>query len=300
MKKGGLGRGLGALITESPPTEAPADAGAGERRVHLVAVDAVRAGRMQPRKTFDEAAIGELAASLKEHGILQPLIVRRTDDGAYELIAGERRLRAARAAGLSEVPVLVSDAAEANALELALVENLQREDLNPLEEAEAYRSLADTFGLTQEMIAQKVGRARATVTNPLRLLTLPDEVRQIVLEGRLSAGHAKVLSGLEIPEDQVFFARIAVNESLSVRGLEQRVERARRPPRKPRAVRHDIPPEHLAWLVDRLHALFGTRVRLVPSRTYANGKKARGSLEVEFFSNEELDRILQVLGIREE
>lgn len=299
MKRGGLGRGLGALIQDAVPAAAPpAPAADTEHRVSLLPVDNIRTNRYQPRHTFHDASIDELAASVREHGILQPLLVRRIE-GGYELIAGERRLRAARLAGLTEAPALISDAADATALELALVENIQREDLNPLEEAEAYRSLSDAFGMTQDQIAQRVGKARVTITNALRLLSLPDEVRQMVADDRLSAGHAKVLSGLDIPDDQVFFARIAINESLSVRALEQRIEKTRRSPRKPRAVRHDIPPDHVTWLVDRLHTLFGTSVRLTPSRTYANGKKAKGSMEIDFYSNEELDRILQVLGIGE-
>jgi ParB family chromosome partitioning protein len=280
------------MTTPPPP---PADA---ENRISLLPTGSIEVNQFQPRHTFHDASIDELAASVKEHGILQPLLVRRTADG-YELIAGERRLRAARLAGLAEVPVLITDAVDAAALELALVENIQREDLNPMEEAEAFRSLAETFGMTQDQIAQRVGKARATVTNALRLLALPEEVRLLVTEDKLSAGHAKVLSGLELSDDQVFFARIAVNESLSVRALEKRIEKTRRAPRKPRAVRHDIPPDHLAWLMERLHALFGTSVRLLPSRTYANGKKAKGSLEIDFYSNEELDRILQVLGVEE-
>jgi ParB family transcriptional regulator, chromosome partitioning protein len=261
-----------------------------------VPIGRVRPSPWQPRRAFEEEALNDLTASIRQRGVLQPLLVRAVE-GGYELIAGERRLRAATSAGLGEVPVLVLEAADHDSLELALTENLQRADLNVMEEAAGYQLLAERFALTQEQIADRVGKARASVANTLRLLLLPPEVRRLVSEGQLSAGHAKALTSLEIPEEQLLLARRAVDESLSVRAIEKLVLKARRAPRKPRATRSDIPPAHLADLSDRLHAHFGTSVRIAPSRTYANGKKGKGSIEIDFYSNEELDRILSILGV---
>jgi len=292
--KRGLGRGLGALINDGLQDERPAPS---ETAVRELPVAAIEANTQQPRRAFDAAALDELAASIRERGVLQPLLVRRLGGERYELIAGERRLRAAAAAGLARVPAMVIEAAERDALELALIENVQREDLGILEEAEAYQMLAERYGLTQEQIAERVGKARATVTNALRLLDLPADVRRLVAEGRLSAGHAKVLAGVASPEMQVLYAGRAIEENLSVRNLEKRIEREARPARKPRAARRDIPASHIGDLSDRLHAHFGSAVRLTSCRTYANGKKGKGTIEIDYYSSEDLDRILDVLGI---
>ncbi|MBN1557243.1 MAG: ParB/RepB/Spo0J family partition protein [Lentisphaerae bacterium] len=294
--KHGLGRGLSALIRDGSPAQPEDESPAGLRRLPL---DRIRPNRLQPRRAPADGALAELTASIREHGVLQPLLVRTCEDG-YELIAGERRLRAAGAAGLTEVPVVLMEAADRDALELALVENIQREDLNPVEEAEAYRTLARRFGLTQDQIADRVGKARSSVANALRLLALPDTVRALVADGSLSTGHAKALAALEIPEEQSLLARRAVREDLTVRALERLVRQATRPPRKPRATRDDVPPDHLARLSERLHAHFGTAIRITPTRTYANGKKAKGAIEIEFYSNDDLDRILTLLGLSDE
>jgi len=290
----GLGRGLEALIKDGTPSTPEQAAG-----IERVAAASIRKSPLQPRHEFDEEAMADLARSIREHGVLQPLLVRRRE-GAYELIAGERRLRAAGEAGLTEVPVIVMEVSDDDALELALIENLQREDLNPIEEAEAYRVLIETFGLTQEQAADRVGKARASVANSLRLLGLPETVKALVREDKLSEGHAKLLSGLEIPEEQVLYAQRTVKEGLSVRNLEALLRRARRALRKPRAVRSDLPADHLNYLSDELHGRFGTGVRIRPSRTYANGKKGKGTIEIDFYSNEELDRILEIMGIQGE
>ena len=299
MKRKGLGRGLGALIQDTQTNAAPEASEADANHVLHVAVDSVRANRWQPRHAFGEEELEELTASIRRRGILQPLLVRRSGDG-YELIAGERRLRAARQAGLTEVPVLVTETGDEGALEIALIENLQREDLNIVDEAEGYRVLGEKFGLTQEQIAERVGKGRASIANALRLLGLPQEVKALLSSDRLSAGHAKVLSGLEMAEEQLQFARMAVAENLSVRNLEDRIQKAHRPRRKPRTQRSDLPADHVSYLSDRLHSHFGTRVRLVPCKTYANGKKGKGSIEIDFYSNEELDRLLSLLGLNEE
>ena len=293
--KHGLGRGLDALIRNGV-APAPETATGGAQKI---AVKDIKASSLQPRRRFDEQSLGELADSIRHCGVLQPLLVRRAADG-YELIAGERRWRAATAAGVAEVPAIVMEAADHAALEMALVENLQRENLNVLEEADGYRVLADRFAMTQEQIAQRVGKSRAAVANVLRILDLPGEVKEMISADKLSAGHAKILAGLEIPDEQLSLAKQAVSESFSVRQLEKIVQRLKLAPRKPRATRSDIPAGHVTMLCDKLYSHFGTAVRLSPCRTYANGKKAKGTIEIDFYSNEDLDRILQILGINAE
>jgi ParB family chromosome partitioning protein len=295
--KHGLGRGLSALIKDVPDEKAPpaTEAQAGVARIP---VKRIRPSSWQPRRHFSREAMDELVATVRERGVLQPLLVRKK--GAdYELIAGERRWRAAAEAGLADVPAIVMEATDHDALELALVENLQRQDLNVIEEAEGYKLLADKFSLTQDEIAQRVGKARASVTNTLRLLSLPVQIRQFLSENLLSPGHAKVLLGVEIPEEQCKLAERVVQEGCSVRDLEKLVAYLQRKPRKPRELRSDIPKEHLAHLSDLLHQHFGTSVRLLPCRTLANGKKAKGTIEIDFYSNDDLDRLLQVLGLTE-
>ncbi len=304
--KHGLGRGLGALMQDTPAVaavpaavEAPAPVVAAQAGdVVRLPIARIRPNSFQPRRQFAREALDELTNSIRERGVLQPLLVRRAGDD-YELIAGERRLRAAGEAQLTEVPVIVMDVPDRAALELALVENLLREDLNAIEEAEGYRDLAEKFGLTQEEIAVRIGKARASVTNSLRLLSLPSEVRAFIFEGLLSAGHAKVLLGLTSEAEQNRLSEEVVQERISVRELERRVARLQRAPRKPREQRSELPASHVARLSEWLHEHFGTSVRLQPCRTLANGKKTKGMIEVDFYSNEDLDRILGVLGMND-
>ncbi len=317
----GLGRGLGALIGQpapaapqpeaaptataagpsaaaapAQPDAAAADSGAG-RHVVMVATHSIARCPWQPRQTFDEEALRELTDSIRSRGVIQPLICRRAADGACQLIAGERRLRAAIAAGLTEVPVLLMDAADRDAAEMAIIENIQREDLNIIEEAEGYRTLAERFGLTQQEVSERVGKARASVANAMRLLDLPDEVKQLLGSGQLSAGHAKLLLSLPDEKDQVLLARRTVLDGVTVRGLEKLVERRRTGGGERRVAQPDMPDSHLKDLTDRLHRHFGTRVHLVPGLTYANGKRAQGHLTVEFYDNDDLSRILGILGV---
>lgn len=294
-KHTGLGRGLGALIKDITPQQAaPSTGSAG---VQKVPVELIHKSPWQPRQKISEAALEDLTHSVREHGVLQPLLVRKVGE-RYELIAGERRLRAAQAAELKEVPVQILDVGDREALELAVIENVQREDLNIIEEAEAYRTLQEKFEMTQEQIAQRVGRARASVANTLRLLELPDSVKRYLAEGRLSPGHAKVLLGLPTPQEQEAYALRAATEDWSVRDLEKNVARAKRvSTRKHRIHKSDIPEEHLRFLSQQLHERLGTTVRLIPCRTLANGKKIKGRIEIDFFSGDDLDRILVLLGI---
>jgi len=293
-KRKGLGRGLDALIQESPltsPSTAPSS-----NDITKIPIADIRHNPWQPRQRIAADALDELTHSVREKGVLQPLLVRSTPDG-YELIAGERRLTAARNAQLREVPVVIMNVSDREALELALIENLQREDLNIIEEADGYLALRDKFKLTQEQIAQCVGKGRATVANAMRVLNLPEEIKTHLSAGTLTPGHAKVLLGLEIPEEQKMLAQRILKEGLSVRHLERIVAKAHKPRKKPRAERTDIPETHLRHLEDSLHHHFGTSVRLSPSKTLSNGKKVRGRLEIDFYSSDELDRLLSIFGV---
>ncbi len=300
----GLGRGLGSLISdrqepaqnEVPATPPPVPDTA-QARITDLPIDQIVRNPRQPRQTFREEALAELAASIREHGILQPLMVRAKSGGKYELIAGERRLRAAGIAGLETVPVNLVDVTDVQSLEIAIIENLQREDLNPVEEAEGYRELAAAFKLTQEEIAKRVSRSRVAVANALRLLTLPDEVRAMLKEQRLSTGHAKALLGVTIPQEQTILARRIVSEDLSVRATEKIVKKITSAPKKPRVSKPDLPKDYLRDLTEKLHRHFGTSVRLTPCQTFANGKKSKGSVEIDFFSNDDLERVLSVMGL---
>lgn len=314
MAKPALGRGLGALLggnapgisgagtsvkPASPaPSPAPASgdatapAGEAKDRVRRVALDRVRPSPLQPRKDFSPEALQELADSIREQGVVQPLIVRERG-GFFELIAGERRWRAAQLVSLAEVPVIVREADDRTVLELALIENLQRENLNPLEEALGYAQLAEQFALTQEQIAVKVGRSRAAVANATRLLKLPGTVREFLRTGRLSVGHAKVLLGLDSELDQTMVAERVVKDGLNVRQTEGLVAKfsAQRPAKRTSGTTAAVPVSaNITRLEDKLRDKFGTKVAL----KYKQGK---GALEVAFFNDDELQRILEILGV---
>ena len=306
MAKPALGRGLGALLGESPiakpPVPAPASTTVSEtalatdarERVQRVALDQIRPCPFQPRKDFSPEALRELADSIKEQGIVQPLIVRERD-GFFELIAGERRWRAAQLLQAPEVPVIVRQADDRAALELALIENLQRENLNPVEEANGYAELAEQFQLTQEDIAAKVGKGRVVVANALRLLKLPPVVQNFIRDGRLSVGHAKVILGLANEKDQKLVAERVIKQGLNVRQTEGLVAKRqkrgiRRVASKPELVAAPAGDPHIADLEASLREIFATKVQL----HYAQGT---GSVEISFFSDEELERILQILGV---
>jgi ParB family chromosome partitioning protein len=289
-RKPALGRGLGALLADArTPTAAQQQAGqGGALRLPL---DQIHSDRANPRRTFDDAALEELAVSLKNHGVLQPVVVRRDSKGGYRLIAGERRWRAAQKAGLKDLPAIVRESSDAEAYELALIENIQREDLNPLELAESFRRLVEERKWTQEQLADRVGKDRSTVANALRLLTLPNEVKQLVAEGDLDMGHARAILGLTRPAEMVALARAVVGDKLTVRETEARVKSQKPPPaggKKKAASQVRASPE-AKKLVEDLQRRLGTKVRLVER---GNG---RGTLEVEFFSYEDLDRIIHLI-----
>ncbi len=281
VQKKGLGKGLGALI---PGVESSADLPG-----FKVEIDRIVPNPLQPRRSFDEAKIDELAASVRDQGVIQPILVRRVGEG-YELIAGERRLRAARKAGLTEVPVVVREAGSGETLELALVENLQREDLNPMEEASAYQRLQEEFDLTQEEIARRVGKGRPTIANSVRLLLLPREVQQLVASGKLPAGHARALLGLEGETMILAAAREVVGKGLSTRDAERLVARLKSGGRRRRKTAPLSDPD-LRALVERLQRSLGTKVRLLHQ-----SKSNRGKIVVEYYSAADLERIVHLLG----
>jgi ParB family chromosome partitioning protein len=250
-----------------------------------VPIDRVRRNPHQPRGDFDDAELGELAASIATHGILQPIVVRAAADGGYELIAGERRLRAARLAGLTEVPAVVRESSSNELLELALVENLQRTDLNPIEEASAYRELIDRFGLSHEAVARQVGKSRVAVSNALRLLDLAPETRQAILDGRITEGHGRALAALTIAELQRAVLQVVLERHLSVRQTEELVRRKREAgtPTRRQPLSGD-----LADLEAQLRGILATKVGIVRTRK-------GGRLVIDFYSDEELDRIYAII-----
>lgn len=272
----------GVSVDSSPSADPPHQDTQAKSAVLEAAIGSIVPNPHQPRLRFEPGKLNELAESIKEHGILQPLVVTPLPQGKYELIAGERRLQAAKQAGLTTVPVLVRDAGEQQKLELAIIENVQRHDLNPIEEAKAYARLMDEFGLTQEETAQKMGKSRSTVANMIRLLLLPVEMQRALGEGRITEGHAKALLGVENPEKQrALFERI-LKDGLTVRDTETKAREVSVRTHVRRVL--GLPPE-LAEKADRLAEAFGTKVAVKPS-----GKG--GKIVVEYYSDEELDGIL--------
>ncbi|MEW6523551.1 MAG: ParB/RepB/Spo0J family partition protein [Bacillota bacterium] len=272
MQKRALGKGLFALM---PETETGG--------ISQLPVDAVRPNPYQPRRKFDAADMDDLVESVKAHGVVQPVVVRPAGEG-YEIIAGERRWRAAVACGLKTIPAAVRECSDRQLMELALVENLQREDLNPMEEAGAYRRLLDEFGLTQEEVAERVGKSRPNVANTLRLLQLVPAVQDMVWSGELSAGHARTLLGVGDGQMQVRLARRVAEEGMSVRQAEALVQGVLRGHRAPR--RATVAPE-VGAIQDRLQEILGTRVRI-------SGDK-KGAIEIKYYSREDLVRIVDLL-----
>jgi len=287
MMRKPLGRGLDALIPGAPKPALAEMSVAVDEPQRQVAVDRIRPNPRQPRTEFDEAALAELAASVRVQGVLQPLLVRPDGDGSYELVAGERRLRAARLAGLRDVPVVVREVSDRESLELALIENIQRDDLSPLEEAAAYQRLIDDFGHTQEDIATRVGKSRPAIANAIRLLKLPESIRRELSRGRLTAGHARVLLSLDSADAQLRAARQILARQLSVRDTE-RLAAGRT---KKGGVSTSGRDPHRAALERDLAASLGTRVRIVP------GRKG-GRIEIEYYSNEELQGLVDRLSKR--
>jgi ParB family transcriptional regulator, chromosome partitioning protein len=295
-KKQALGKGLSALIPEGYGRMMEAQKEVMKRGESVegvpmqeIEISQIHPNREQPRHRFTDETIDELASSIKEQGVIQPVIVTRRPEGGYELVCGERRTKAAERCGLSKIPAIVKDLAEDKLLEWALVENIQREDLNAVEEAQAYVRLIDQQDLSHDAIAQRVGKDRSTIANTIRLLRLPNEVLQGLIEGKIQAGHARALLALPSPEHHRQMARRIIEEKLSVRQVEELVGRSmtkKRRAKKVRSVGQDI----LA-LETKLERRLGTQVRIFPK------KKNQGRVEIQYYSLDDLDRVLNILGI---
>jgi ParB family chromosome partitioning protein len=280
-KKMALGKGLGALLPEYDQRES--------RALFYCGIEEIMPNRSQPRKHFDESKLQELAESIKEKGVLEPLIVRKVDQG-YELIVGERRWRAAQKAGLKEVPVLVKEVEGQEALELSLIENLQRENLNPVEEAEAFKRLTEEFNISQVELATRIGKDRTTIANALRLLKLPSEVRNQLLQNRITSGHARAILILETKEKQKELCSLIIQRGLSVREAEALAKRWSEKSKKSTAAsrRKGELESQLNSLQDSLRQCLGTKVLILPK-----GKK--GKIEIEYYSHEDLGRIVEAI-----
>lgn len=288
MQKRALGRGLSALIPQAAPAGKAAEQAVNKAGVLKLPIESIHRDKEQPRQHFDEAKLKELTDSIKTQGVLQPILVRKDGDG-YRIIAGERRWRASQAAGLKEVPAIVKDVTEVQAFELALVENLQRADLNPIEEAEGYKRLVEEFKLTQEQVSQRVGKERSTVANALRLLALPEDVKVMVADGSLSMGHARALLGVpRLPEMQNLAKQVA-DKKLSVRDTERLVQQSRSQGKKDAGKSAPKQSPQVKSLVEELQRRLGTKVRLTER------SPGKGTIEVDFFSYDDLDRLLKLL-----
>lgn len=277
MNKHGLGRGLDALI----PTEQE-----GMETIQEINIDEIVVNNKQPRKDFDEEKLEELAASMEQHGVLQPVILRKVGRG-YELVAGERRWRAAAKAGIKKIPAVVKELSDGDVLEIALIENLQREDLNPIEEASAYKQLMDEFGLTQEELAKRVGKSRSQIANTLRLLNLEKGILKFILEGKLTAGHARALLSIEDKKLRYELAKKISADGLSVRQAEQLAQNLLQKKKKKSSRQAAISPI-MSDIAEKMQQSLGTKVRI-------RGSEKRGKIEIEFYSSEELERILEVI-----
>ncbi len=281
-KKMALGKGLGALIPDIEKAEA-----AKKQDYFYCDIDLIRPNRFQPRVTFSEADLQELSESIKTQGVLQPLLVRK-DDAGYELIAGERRLRASRRAGLTQVPVVIKRVSADKLLEISLVENIQRENLNPIEEAEAYHRLISQLHLTQDQASARVGKSRSAVANFLRLRQLPDQIKDSITDGTLSMGHARALLGAENSAQQITAWRSVVSKRLSVRETENLIKRLKSLKKKPKTTRDHSEQTYLTGLAEDLSRHLGTKILI-------KKEGQRGKVQIEFYSNEDLERLIDRL-----
>ena len=285
-KKKGLGRGLEVLLGSTPDFSA-------ESPVSTLPIFRLKAGKYQPRTRMDEGALNELAQSIREQGVMQPILVRPTDDGdgqkVYEIIAGERRWRAAKLAGLKEVPVIIRKLSNQQIVEISLIENIQREDLNPIEEAQAYKRLLTEFHLKQDEVAERVSKSRAAVTNSIRLLKLNEEVQRMVVDEMISTGHARALLAVENPEEQYNLAQRIFDEKLSVRDVEKLVKNLHKPA-KPKKVDDKTMQVIYQDIEEKLKQKLGRKV------TVTSKGEGSGKIEIEFYNHEDLDRLLDVLN----
>ena len=296
-KKHGLGRsvdfggGVNSLLGAKPAVST-----VGGQALELRILDIERSP-YQPRRDFREEELKELAESLKNNGLVQPPTVRKNAQGKYELIAGERRLRAAQLAGWTKIRVTLVEADDQTAAVMTTTENLQREDLNPIEEAVSYRTLQERFNLTQQEVAEKVGKGRATVANATRLLELPDEVKQLLSSALISVGHAKVLLSVDDEKERVLLARDCVNDQLTVRALEKKVAKLHAPVEARQKGTPDLPDSYVRNLAEKLKRHLGCAVRVTSGVTHQSGRHTKGVVEIDFFDNDDLDRIIRMIGV---
>lgn len=282
-KKSGLGRGLGALIQDNNLKE-------NDKSINTIDLNLIKPNKKQPREYFDEKKISQLAESIKEHGIIQPLVLKK-DGEVYTIIAGERRWRAAKSIGLSEVPAVIIDATEKDLLEISLIENIQREDLNPIEEAKAYKRLLDDFNLTQEELAKRVGKSRVAITNCMRLLNLDERVQDYLIDEVISEGHGRALLAVENKNLQYKLAQAIIDEDLSVRDTEKLIkDYYKKNQKNDKEKVKDYNDQYVSDIESRLENYFGTKVLL------KNGKN-KGKIEIEYYSGEDLQRIIDMLKI---
>lgn len=284
-KNSGLGRGLDAIFLDNfIEDEKKEESGSGVSSLKISMIDPKSD---QPRKYFDKEALEQLSASIAENGVLQPILVRKYGDERYQIIAGERRFRASKLAGLSEIPAIVLEKDDKKSAEIAIIENVQREDLNPLEEALGYKALADDYGMTQEELSQRVGKSRSAIANTLRLLDLPDEILTLVASRELSAGHARTLLGVRDRDNMILLAQRAVEDDLSVRVLEEEVKRINKP--KKEEVEEELPVvDYFRELEIRVQSHLGRKVKI-------DGKGRKKSITLTYEDNEDLDEILKLL-----
>lgn len=285
-KNSGLGRGLDAIFLDNSLAEESVHS---EDRISKLKISLVDPKRDQPRKYFDKEALEQLAESISENGLLQPILVREYGEGRYQIIAGERRFRASKLAGLTEIPAIVLEKDDKNAAQIALIENIQREDLNPLEEALAYKSLAEEYDMTQEELSKQVGKSRSAIANTVRLLDLPDEILTLVASRELSAGHARTLLGVEDKDNMILLAQKAVEEELSVRVLEELVKSINKPVKTKKDDDENIPlVDYFRELELRVQSQLGRKVKI-------DGKGRKKTITLSYEDNEDLDEILTLL-----
>ena len=284
-KKYGLGKGLRALI----PDNALEDQKEDQKDIHYIDIDLIKANRAQPRKNFDDSKIEQLSQSIKEHGIIQPLILNKIADSRYNIVAGERRWRAAKLVGVKKIPAIIMNLSDSEVLEISLIENIQRQDLNPIEEALAYKRLIDDFNLTQDELSRRIGKSRTAISNCMRLLNLDSRVQKYLMDGIISEGHGRSLLRVENTELQYKLAREIVDKNLTVRNIEKIIKNLnsvkrnkKKPDRKENIYYVDVR--------EKLENLFGTKVLLVD-------KKNKGKIEIEYYSQEDLQRILDILEV---
>ncbi|MBL4930496.1 ParB/RepB/Spo0J family partition protein [Clostridium paridis] len=281
-KKFGLGKGLNALIPSEDIDEVD------EKSKVYISINKIRANSEQPRKYFDSEKISELSKSILNHGVIQPLILQK-DNENYIIVAGERRWRAAKLAGLKEVPAIIMDLSKSQLLEISLIENIQREDLNPIEEAKAFKQLISEFNLTQEALSERVGKSRTTITNSMRLLNLDERVQNYVVEGVISEGHGRTLLAIEDKEIQYKMAQKVIDDKISVRELEKIIKNLGKEKKKSEDTEGEMSP-YLKDLREKLESKFGTKVNI-------DKKRSKGKIEIEYYSNEDLERILEIINL---